>query len=212
MRKSPGVVRPSDFDKKIKTTIHIIIGAMKSDKSLEAIRRAKRYQVLDGDDSVLFVNPEIDIRSSDGVAKSRAGNEIQCIQCKELKELEGTRSFDIAQTIILDEAQFFTDLFEHVMRHCDKKSYVIASLDGDWKQEQFGQIWSLIPYASLEKTQGFCEICRDGTLSVCTVPTQEMNGQVAVDGEKGTLYLAACLQHRTPESVKQAFRDKQQPN
>jgi thymidine kinase len=182
---------------------------MRSEKSLEAIRQTKRYQVLYGKESTIFVNPRIDIRTSDGIAKSRGGNEMECIVCDKLSEIEGSDLFQKAKLVTLDEAQFFPDLFNFVMKHCDKKSFIVTSLDGDWKQEQFGQVWSLIPYATMEKLTGFCELCRDGTPSVCTIAVGPMTGQVSVDEAEGTQYLAACLQHRTSEAVKDEFRRRQ---
>lgn len=203
MRKSPGVsVNP-------KTSIHIILGPMKSEKSLEAIRQTKRYQVVYGKESAIFVNPKIDIRASNGIAKSRGGNEIECTICDDLSEIEALESFQKAKLVTLDEAQFFSDLFKFIMKHCDKKSFIITSLDSDWKQEKFGQVWSLIPYATVEKLTGFCELCRDGTPSVCTIAVGPMEGQISVDTTEGTQYLAACLQHRTSEATKEEFRKRQ---
>src|SRR4030042_3610010 len=139
---------------------------MKSGKSEEGIRRAKRYQRFC---KVLFVSPEIDFRSRDGIVTSRSGLRFDTTIVSKLADLENHEEFQLAKVIILDEAQFFPDLFDHVIKWCDNKSYIVSSLDGDYKQEKFGQVWNLIPYADqVTKLTALCDLCEDGTARVCT--------------------------------------------
>jgi thymidine kinase len=61
--------------------------------------------------------------------------------------------------ILINEAQFFDDLFEVVlaMLKANKQVYIYG-LDADSNQKKFGQIWELIPYAdSVKKLTANCE-------------------------------------------------------
>ncbi len=177
-----------------KTILYLIIGPMRGEKTTEAIRIASKYTRYC---NVIFVNPRIDIRSSNGVVKSRNGIEFTCINVDRLEELESNPEFKAADICVLDESQFFSDLKEHVEKWCDQKSYVISSLDADYEQKKFGQIWDLIPLADkVKKMKALCEICKDGTQAVCTIATGEMDGQIAVDGKNGSMYISVCRKHR----------------
>ena len=50
-----------------------------------------------------------------------------------------------SEAIFINEAQFFPDLFEFVLRFLDKKIYIYG-LDGDFQQNKMGQILDLIPH------------------------------------------------------------------
>ena len=49
--------------------------------------------------------------------------------------------------ILIDEAQFFTDLMEilYIVEKLNKNVYIFG-LDGDFKRNKFGNILDLIPY------------------------------------------------------------------
>jgi len=66
-----------------------------------------------------------------------------------------------ATDLYINECQFFPDLKEFVLQciRRDLRVYLYG-LDGDFKQDLFGQTMMLIPYCShLEKLQGTCKTC-----------------------------------------------------
>lgn len=176
--------------------LRIILGPMKAEKSTSAIRISRKFSHFC---SVLLVNSAVDTRDEDEFIKTHAGEGAKCIKVHALAELEDRDDFKDAQIVIIDEAQFFPDLTKHVTVWCDRKSYVVASLDGDAKQEKFGQVWELIPYCDyIEKLHALCEVCKDGTPAVCTIHIGEFNKQVSIDNMDGkSKYVAVCRQHRT---------------
>lgn len=180
--------------KKFIPTLEIIFGPVKSAKSEEAIRRAKRYQRFC---KVLFVSPEMDFRSRDGIASSRSGLQFDTIRVQKLSELETDEDFIEAQMIVLDESQFFPDLSEHVKKWCDEKGYIIASLDADFKQEKIGQVWDLIGLADkVEKLVAICDFCADGTPAVCSFAQEVIEGQVKVVDAESNVFIPVCRRHR----------------
>ena len=175
-------------------TLQLILGPVFSEKTTEAIRIAKKYARYF---TVLFVNPVMDIRSSNGTVEARSGMKWTCTSVTHLKELEANPEFHIAKLIVVDESAFYPDLFEHVSKWCDAKSYVVTGLDGDWKQEKIGQIWDLIPIADkVEKVLALCEICGDGTSAVCSKATRPLDSQVSVVDQESKLFIPVCRKHR----------------
>jgi thymidine kinase len=111
--------------------------------------------------------------------------------------------FGQAKVVVLDEAQFYPDLKEFVCEFRNEKTFIVSSLDGDYKQDKFGQVWDLIPYAQhVEKLLALCEFCRDGTVAVSTITTHALDGQVHVVGiddapskENVDTFVPVCLEH-----------------
>jgi len=50
-----------------------------------------------------------------------------------------------SESIFINEAQFFPDLYEFVVKYLHKNIYLYG-LDGDFQQKKMGQILDLIPY------------------------------------------------------------------
>lgn len=174
------------------------MGPMKAEKTTRAIQIAQKYSLFC---KVLYVNPKVDIRSSDGTVKSRNGLNSTCVGVVALGDLFQCEAYSSSDVIVLDEAQFYPDLKEFVLSQKDKKTFIISSLDGDYKQEKFGYVWDLIPYADhVEKLLALCEVCRDGTPAICTITTEPLDGQVHVVGtgkesEPKDFFIPVCLEH-----------------
>ena len=85
---------------------------------------------------------------------------------KTLLSLCESHDASIAQHVYINECQFFPDLYEYVIQ-CLKRDVCVYlyGLDGDFKQELFGQTMSLIPYCShIEKIQGTCNTCSNSSI------------------------------------------------
>lgn len=175
-------------------TLHLIMGNPKSGKSSEGIRIAQTYSRYV---PVIYVNPKMDIRVSNGTIESRTGQKWSCISVANLAELEAMPDFHAAKLIVIDESQFIPDLYDHVAKWCDEKSYLVIGLDADSDQKKFGQIWDLIPLANkVEKLFALCEVCKDGTPSACTIATIEKTSQILLESKDGSTYLSVCRKHR----------------
>lgn len=66
------------------------------------------------------------------------------------------------QVIMINEAQFYDDLFPFVKQFLKKnKEIYIYGLDGDFKQEKIGYILDLIPLCdSVQKLKAECSLCK----------------------------------------------------
>lgn len=71
--------------------------------------------------------------------------------------------------IVVEESQFFPDLYEFVVHavETDKKHVLCVGLDGDSDRKPFGQILELIPLCdTVEKLTSLCAECGDGTAAL----------------------------------------------
>ena len=120
-------------------SLEIIIGCMWSGKSSEIIRIAKRYNSIKK--NVLIVKNDKDNRYdySESYVVSHDQEKIKCVNCSELKPIIKSEIYNNADLIIVEEAQFFKDLYEFTLKSVDinKKNLIIVGLDGDFQRKPF---------------------------------------------------------------------------
>ncbi|QIG59940.1 hypothetical protein [Dishui Lake phycodnavirus 4] len=174
-------------------SLHIIMGNMFSGKTSELIRQLKRQKILGKD--ILVINSSKDTRSSEPVLKTHDGVTFNCIKTNDLSSLIENDEFNKAVVIGIDEAQFFKNLKAFVEYCVYKGKYVIiAGLNGDYKQREFGEILKCIPLAdSVKKLHALCTVCNDGTPGPFTVRTVE-NIELILVGDTD-MYTARCRKH-----------------
>jgi len=174
--------------------LDIIIGPMFSGKSCELIRRIRLLKILEK--PYLVIKPKIDNRYSyNNVIETHNNDTEHCIVIDKLIESYGQK-YDLADTIFIDEAQFFPNLKEYVLTaiESDNKNVIITGLDGDYLRKPFGQVLELIPYADFcIKQKALCKICKDGTPGIFTLRTCDNNKQILVGSTN--YYLPVCRKH-----------------
>jgi len=88
-----------------------------------------------------------------------------------------------ADVILINEGQFFTDLFEIVLNMVEKenKHVYICGLDGDFKRNRFGSLLDLIPYCDkVIKLHALCSQCKNGKKAVFSFRATEETDQVVI--------------------------------
>ena len=111
--------------------------------------------------------------------------------------------FEDAKVIIIEEGQFFPDLYDFVINAVEvyKKNVIIAGLDGDRFRKPFGQILNLIPVADrITKLTSFCKMCADGTPALFSYSDSSNTDTILVAGSD--LYKPLCRKHYLHESSK----------
>jgi thymidine kinase len=101
-----------------------------------------------------------------------------------------------SKLIVIEEGQFFEDLYEFVLKAVeeDGKHVVVGGLDGDCFRKPFGQILQLIPLADrLTKLTSLCKMCADGTVGLFTFRNNESKEIVEVGGAES--YMPVCRKH-----------------
>ena len=173
--------------------LSIIMGNMFSGKTSELIRRLKRLKIIGK--KILVVNSAKDTRSPDDVLKTHDNVKFDCFKVYELFELINKEEFNNADTIAIDEAQFFPRLKKFVeCCMCVNKSVIIAGLDADSFQNKFGELLDCVPIAcEVTKLSALCMRCKDGTPGPFTkriVKNQELE---LIGGSD--MYEAVCRNH-----------------
>jgi thymidine kinase len=171
----------------------LIIGGMFSGKSTELIRRLNRYNAINK--KILIINSSKDTRCSKSVLQTHDKLSIQCIKTDCLLKILMQQQFVDSDIIAIDEGQFFSHLRDFVEGALlSKKHIIVAGLDGDYKQQIFGEIVHLIPLADeVIKLTAFCMECNNGTLGpfskrIVNNSEQELVGEA-------DMYRAVCRTH-----------------
>ena len=141
--------------------LELIIGPMFSGKTSRLVDIYKQCKFCNI--TVAVINHCIDARYHDTLLSTHDKVMIPCIKTDNLKSV--LTNITDAQVVIINEGQFFTDLYEVVLQmiHLKKKIY-IGGLDGDFERKKFGQILDLIPLCDkVSKLTSLCSICKDGT-------------------------------------------------
>jgi len=131
--------------------LEIIVGPMYSGKTTELIE--KYEELKQNGHNVCVINYIDDKRYSETKLSTHDGKMIECIQIKELKHIETTESH-----ILVNEAQFFEDLYETAITWLNKNKRVyLYGLDGDFQRKKFGKILDLIPLCdNVKKKKAKC--------------------------------------------------------
>jgi len=121
---------------------------------------------------VLAINHCLDKQrqSHPGIAthKSSSGNQssMQALFVDQLREALDHSDYQQCQVMAIDEAQFFEDLFDVILKMVeqDGKIVYLASLDGTYKRQSFGQVHLLLPLCdTIHKLQAVCKECPHST-------------------------------------------------
>lgn len=171
----------------------IIMGNMFSGKTSELIRRLKRYKVIGK--RIVVINSTKDTRSSEEVLKTHDGVQFPCLKVNHISHCVVHETFCNAEIIAIDEAQFFLNLKDFVqMCLFLGKSVIMAGLDGDYKQQKFGEVLDCIPMASdVVKLSALCMDCRNGTPGPFTKRIVKSDKLELVGGSES--YKAVCRRH-----------------
>ena len=172
-------------------SLELIIGCMYSGKSSELVKRVNRLQTIQ--QPYLIYNSVIDTRYGTSGIYTHNQHHIPCLITDSLLSQVTTESFKNATTIFIDEAQFFSDLYEFVKISVEThhKHVVVIALDGDSDRQNFGQIHTLVPLADdITKLKALCSICKDGTPGIFS--KKMINSSEQVDIGSTDKYSAVC--------------------
>jgi thymidine kinase len=170
--------------------LELIIGPMFSGKTSKLVEIYKQCNFCNI--PVAVINHSIDKRYDDTLLSTHDRIMIPCIQTNKLIDiwyykqnidkgkfnnitetinlprLEDSVKLINASVILINEGQFFEDLYpavEHMLKH-NKKIY-IGGLDGDFERKKFGQILDLIPLCDkITKLTSLCSLCKDGSAGI----------------------------------------------
>lgn len=185
----------------------LIIGPMFAGKSSAIISRVRRAEVIGWKTFVITSSADNRYENNDASARimthDKAG--ISAVGVSVLKGVCEHPEYSSARLIVIEEAQFFPDLYDFVLLALEKdgKDIVVVGLDGDSSRQPFGDILRLIPLADeVQKLTSLCKRCGDGTpalFSCCLHTSRESLEQIFVGGPD--VYEAMCRKHYLENSL-----------
>ena len=173
------------MSKTIDSYLEIILGGMYAGKTSRLVEIYK--QCVFCNIPVIVINHQIDNRYDDDMLTTHDKIKIPCVKTNKLMDLD----VDIHDVILVNEGQFFPDLYEVVidMLNHNKKVY-ICGLDGDFERKKFGAILDLIPLCDkVNKLTSLCSLCRDGTRGIFSMRLTNETEQTLVGSDN---YIPVC--------------------
>lgn len=177
----------------------LIIGCMFSGKTSYIIRKCNKWKNIGK--SVLIINNKLD--SINNKEKNFLFNhdniKIPCLSIMKLtSEINNIiNDYDI---IIINEAQFFSDLKQYLRHWCDvmNKIVYISGLDGDYLRNKFGNLIDIIPDCDkVIKLTAFCSLCNNGNPAIFTWKTSKNNNIIDIGYKQ---YIPLCRYHYNIEN------------
>lgn len=186
--------------------LELIIGPMFSGKTsrlVEIYNQCKFCNI-----SVSAINHSIDNRYDDELLSTHDKVKIPCIKTDKLMDIwidsinleenvenipriKDKFKITTSSVILINEGQFFPDLFEFVNELLKQEKQVyVCGLDGDFERKKFGQITDLIPICDkVDKLTSLCSLCKNGTKGIFSMRLTNEKEQTVVGSEN---YIPVC--------------------
>lgn len=169
--------------------LELFIGPMFSSKTSKLLEIYK--QCIFCNIPVSIINHSIDTRYHDTMMSSHDKVMAPCLQVTLLRDIWPTEVLMLSDVILINEGQFFPDLYEIVVEMLSsKKKIYICGLDGDFERKKFGTIIDLIPLCDkVTKLTSLCSQCKDGTPGIFSMRLTSETKQTVVGSEN---YIPVC--------------------
>ena len=176
-------------------SLELIIGPMFAGKTSALQSIIRRHEAL-GIKCVVYKPQKDDRYGENYFIYSHDKTRISALPVTYLKQQALNSAYTDAKLIVVEEGQFFDDLYDFVIKAVehDMKHVVVAGLDGDRFRKPFGQILQLIPIADrLTKLTSLCKLCADGTPALFSYGSTGSTETIHVGGSE--TYTPLCRKH-----------------
>lgn len=176
--------------------LNLILGPMFSGKSTALIQNIRKFGALKYD--MIIVKPDIDSRYTiDEICTHNLDKEkCKILGLDELKTIKDMEEYKTTRLILIEEGQFFKELYTLVKDMVDKdhKIVIVSGLNGDSNRDNFGDIHKLIPHADeITFLKALCIKCKDGTPAIFSKKISEDHQLISIGGSNK--YEAVCRKH-----------------
>ena len=166
-------------------------------KTKELLFRIRQLERNPANRVVCITHTYDDRYSKNGEIVTHDGKSHAAIPLIKLMPFISDPLYQDATHIMIEEAQFFPDLFEFAVHAADKheKHIVCAGLDGDFMRKPFGQLIDLVPHSeSIVKLRANCSRCSEQKTAIFTARRWGNGGhQLYVGGKE--VYEPMCRKH-----------------
>ncbi len=181
-------------------SIHLIIGPMFSGKTSRALDIIN-YNINNNIETMV-INHKTDLRYGNNIICSHDNISHKCYSFSKLNQIFNNNYIDIfnkSNFIIIDEAQFFTDLFHYVTLMADQynKNIIVIGLNGDINRNNFGDIYKLYPHANkIELLNSSCDKCNNEAQFTIKINMSNINSDNIIDIGHNDKYIPICRKCR----------------
>ena len=179
-------------------SLHLILGPMFSGKTTRLIQEYRRRKYIK--ENVAVINYAEDTRYDATQLSTHDNIMIPCIQTLKLQSI--MNDMEKADSIFINEGQFFPDLYESVIELVENKgkNVFIFGLDGDFKRELFGDIYKLMSFSdTIEKLSALCSNCRDGTPAIFSHRVTNEQQQISIGSDNYIPLCRTCYQNKNQQ-------------
>mgnify|MGYP001152997727 CR=1 FL=1 len=176
--------------------INLILGCMFSGKTSELIKIVRRYRSIKK--NVMVLNYCKDTRYSNEEIMTHDLIGEKAFMINNFDDIENNEEYKKiyynSDIICINEGQFFKGLvkFCNLSANEHNKKIYVCGLDGDFKQEKFGEILDLIPCSeNITRLSALCNIC--GKKACFTKRVSKSNDQILIGGKEN--YIPVCRLH-----------------
>ena len=170
--------------------LNLVIGPMYSGKSTELLRIYNKFK---RNYKILVINHSSDNRYGNNSVNTHNKDSIDSVSTDELCTIDMGLSVMDNDIILIDEGQFFNDLYIFCKNIVEKRNKIVYvfGLSGDSCRKKFGEILDLIPLADNVKfLKSICNNCKNVKDAPFTLRTTNNTEQVSVGGNEE--YIAVC--------------------
>jgi thymidine kinase len=173
--------------------LELFIGPMYSGKTTQIVQLYKKFKFIGK--KIIVINYIGDTRYNENICNetnlyTHDKIKIPCISINTLNDISNI--INEYEIILINEGQFFSDLFEQVINYVEKynKQVYICGLDGDFRRREFGDIIKLIPYCDkVTKLQALCADCKNGNYASFSYRIVNDESQVLIGSD---IYKPLC--------------------
>ena len=169
--------------------LELIIGPMFSGKTSRIVEMYNQCKFCNI--PVAVINHVLDNRYDAELLSTHDKIKIPCIKASKLGDVCNDPAILKADVILINEGQFFEDLYQIVDEFLKKgKKIYIVGLDGDFERKKFGIMLDLIPLSDkVTKLTSLCSSCKDGTPGIFSMRLTGEKIQKLVGSEN---YIPVC--------------------
>ena len=189
--------------------LEIIVGTMFSGKTSYLLHKISLMTALNL--KVLYINIDFDNRSEDDYSthnpfldnmdyknKEKISKNLTTLKVRNLSNIP-KELIEINEIIMLDEAQFFTELVPFVKMLLEKKKNIfVGSLVADFKGSKFGEALDLIPFSdNVVKLNSYCKTCSDDKIFRHAIYSKKITviDEETIDIGGSEKYIPVCRYH-----------------
>ena len=171
--------------------LRIIVGPMYSGKTSKLLEIAKHCEVTNT--PYIAINYSLDKRYHDSMLSSHDKVMIPSTNVEFLSYID-KEDIEKARYILINEAQFFPDLYDFVHLYLKKgKTIYVSGLDGDFERKKIGQVLDLIPLCDkVQKLHARCDICKDGKEAPFSLRLTNETSQILIGSDNYKPVCRAC--------------------